>query len=282
MSAIYDIGGTSNDCFSINGKANILQGDDDPKNYQGQNGDIYLQSKGKLWSKRNDVWQSVESSTADWGLPSKDNQLVIASPSESGLKVSYSDITANDFENIAFKNKANDFVGKNTVPTPTLNDTKQIANVEFVKTNLNLAVPAGTIIMYGSNTAPNGYIACNGAAISRTTYASLFNVIGTSFGAGNGSTTFNLPDFNNRFAYGSNGSNLGSKGGEATHTLTINEMPSHTHTMNTLNVTAWDKTYKSGSLAQGTMSPVQSSATGGNQPHNNIPPYTAIRFYIKY
>lgn len=282
MSAIYDIGGTSNDCFSINGKANILQGDDDPKNYQGQNGDIYLQSKGKLWSKRNDVWQSVESSTADWGLPSKDNQLVIASPSESGLKVSYSDITANDFENIAFKNKANDFVGKNTVPTPTLNDTKQIANVEFVKTNLNLAVPAGTVIMYGSNTAPNGYIACNGAAISRTTYASLFNVIGTTFGAGNGSTTFNLPDFNNRFAYGSNGSNLGSKGGEATHTLTINEMPSHTHTMNTLNVTAYDKTYKSGSLAQGTLSPVQSSATGGNQPHNNIPPYTAIRFYIKY
>ena len=115
MSVIYDIGGTSNNCFSINGKANILQGDEEPKNIQGQNGDIYLQSVGRLWSKRNGLWQAVESSTASWPLPTKNNQLVTVSPSETGFTVSYTDeVTAEDFTDIAYKSRTNTFTNKNT------------------------------------------------------------------------------------------------------------------------------------------------------------------------
>ena len=56
-------------------------------------------------------------------------------------------------------------------------------------------IPVGTILMYGGVTPPSGYLYCNGAAVSRTTYVTLFQILGTVFGAGDGSTTFNLPKF---------------------------------------------------------------------------------------
>jgi microcystin-dependent protein len=62
-----------------------------------------------------------------------------------------------------------------------------------------LVMPTGVILPYGGTTAPTGWLACDGTAISRTTYASLFTSIGTSFGVGDGSTTFNLPDLRGRF-----------------------------------------------------------------------------------
>nr|DAP34784.1 MAG TPA: tail collar fiber protein [Caudoviricetes sp.] len=61
---------------------------------------------------------------------------------------------------------------------------------------IDAGLPTGTIITWGANNAPDGYLICNGAAISRTTYARLFNVIGTTWGAGDGNTTFNVPNFN--------------------------------------------------------------------------------------
>jgi microcystin-dependent protein len=67
-------------------------------------------------------------------------------------------------------------------------------------TNLNADVtPAGAVAHFAMNTAPTGWLKANGAAVSRTTYAALFSAIGTTFGAGNGSTTFNLPDLRGRF-----------------------------------------------------------------------------------
>jgi phage-related tail fiber protein len=62
--------------------------------------------------------------------------------------------------------------------------------------------PAGTIIYSARSTAPTGYLKANGAAVSRTTYATLFSAIGTQFGAGDGSTTFNLPDLRGEFVRG--------------------------------------------------------------------------------
>lgn len=63
-----------------------------------------------------------------------------------------------------------------------------------------LALPKGTILPFAGGTIPSGFLACNGAAVSRTTYAALFSAIGTAFGEGNGSTTFNLPNVeDNRF-----------------------------------------------------------------------------------
>ena len=63
-------------------------------------------------------------------------------------------------------------------------------------------VPTGFIMMFGANTAPTGFLKANGAAISRTTYSALFTAIGTTFGVGDGSTTFNVPDLRGRFARG--------------------------------------------------------------------------------
>lgn len=61
----------------------------------------------------------------------------------------------------------------------------------------------GQLIEFAGNAAPDGFLPCNGAAVSRTTYAALFNVIGTIWGAGDGSTTFNIPNFINKFVKGS-------------------------------------------------------------------------------
>lgn len=81
----------------------------------------------------------------------------------------------------------------------------------------------------------NGWLKCDGTAISRTTYADLFAIIGTNFGAGNGTTTFNLPDARGR-VLGTTGSgsgltprSLGANVGEESHTLTVGEMPVHSH-----------------------------------------------------
>ncbi len=64
-------------------------------------------------------------------------------------------------------------------------------------------IPTGVILTFGGSTVPEGFLLCNGAAISRTTYAKLFAAIGTLYGAGDGATTFNLPDMRDKFAEGS-------------------------------------------------------------------------------
>lgn len=86
-------------------------------------------------------------------------------------------------------------------------------NLELIPaTTLFADNPIGTILAYGGATAPKGWFLCQGQAISRTEYSELFSVIGTSFGNGDGTTTFNLPDLRNKFAEGSSTSNvLGSE-----------------------------------------------------------------------
>jgi microcystin-dependent protein len=94
-------------------------------------------------------------------------------------------------------------------------------------------VPAGGIILFGGSAAPTGYLLCDGTAVSRTTYAALFAVIGTTYGVGNGSTTFNVPDLRQRFPLGKaaagTGAALGATGGAIDH---VHTGPSHTHTVN--------------------------------------------------
>jgi len=105
----------------------------------------------------------------------------------------------------------------------------------------------GAIIDFAGNTAPSGWLLCYGQAVSRTTYANLFSVIGTTFGVGDGSTTFHLPDCRGRVGAGKddmggsvagrlttagagvNGAALGASGGLQTHTLTAAQMPAHNH-----------------------------------------------------
>ena len=107
--------------------------------------------------------------------------------------------------------------------------TNVIANVE------PNPIPAGAMMAWASDVIPANWLLCDGTAVSRSTYASLFAIIGTTYGSGDGSTTFNLPNLKGRTIVGKDGAQtefdvLGETGGAKTHTLTQAEMPSHTHT----------------------------------------------------
>lgn len=105
-------------------------------------------------------------------------------------------------------------------------------------------IPAGTVFMYAGATVPTGYLRCNGAAVSRTTYAALFAAIGTRYGAGDGSTTFNLPEVRGEFPrFWDNGREvdsgrvLGSWQGDAisSHTHALDSQGMHAHTVRGTN-----------------------------------------------
>lgn len=121
--------------------------------------------------------------------------------------------------------------------------------------------PIGSILPFGGSAAPAGFLLCDGSAISRTFYADLFAVIGTTFGVGDGSTTFNVPDMRQRFPLGKavsgTGAILGGSGGQI----------DHVHTLSTLG-TAQDG---------GTEILVTSTSTGTANP-----PFLATNYIVKY
>lgn len=96
----------------------------------------------------------------------------------------------------------------------------------------NMLLPVGTIIVYSANSAPAGFLVCDGSAISRTSYSDLFEVISTNFGAGDGTTTFNLPNLGGRFIMGCDVSHdYNTTGGQLNTTLSSAQMPAHRHTV---------------------------------------------------
>ncbi len=143
----------------------------------------------------------------------------------------------------------------------------------------------GTIQMYGGSSAPQGWSLCDGSALSRTATntANLFAVIGTSFGTGDGSTTYNIPDLRGRVGVGKNSATfvtLGATGGEETHVLTTPEIPSHTHTyIATLSSSGTGPTEQYASSGNGPKD--VTDATGGGGAHNNIQPYQVVNYIIK-
>jgi microcystin-dependent protein len=90
-------------------------------------------------------------------------------------------------------------------------------------------VPSGSVMTFAMNTAPTGWLKANGAAVSRTTYAALFTAIGTTFGVGDGSTTFNLPDLRGEFMRGWD-DGRGIDSGRVFGSAQTDEFKGHTHT----------------------------------------------------
>ena len=116
-----------------------------------------------------------------------------------------------------------------TAMSGTTNDFTVAGNAtitgNLTVTGSSTIAPIGSILMWSTGSAPTGYLLCNGAAVSRSTYAALFAVVGTTFGVGDGSTTFNLPNYTNRLPYGTT---VGATGGSST--ISAANLPSHTHT----------------------------------------------------
>lgn len=117
----------------------------------------------------------------------------------------------------------------------------QIVKVVYDGTNFQLIqgsglIPTGGFLPFGAATAPAGYLLCDGSAVSRTTYAALFAVIGTGYGVGDGSTTFNVPNAKGKMIVGLDAAQtefdtLAETGGAKTVTLTTTELPAHTHSL---------------------------------------------------
>lgn len=152
-------------------------------------------------------------------------------------------------------------------------------------------LPIGTMVPYGSaDNIPSNWKVCDGSEVSRTTYSELFKVIGTSYGEGDGETTFNLPDKRGRVSVGldknQNGfKSVGLKAGEKEHTLSVNEMPSHSHNLTAYQgTTTWQYGYPWGRASNESHMGVAlfgTSTSGGSQPHNNLQPYEVDVWIIK-
>lgn len=188
---------------------------------------------------------------------------------------------------------------------------------------LAVDVPIGTVIPYLFPSPPVGFLVCDGSSLSRTAYADLFalannaGMIGTMFGAGDGSTTFTLPDLRGRTPIGSGQGTgltdrtLGAAGGAETHQLSTAEMPSHTHTQNahghTHNANAGLGGYGLIRVSPGNSNTISvtdttpgepdivttpialsinsttatNQNTGGDGSHNNMQPWIAVNYIIK-
>ncbi len=166
--------------------------------------------------------------------------------------------------------------------------------------------PTGAMLMWPANTPPTDWLLCYGQAVSRTTYANLFNVIGTTFGAGDGTTTFNLPDLRGRFPLGQDdmggtsanrvtgtaADSIGGNSGAENHTLTTSQLPAHNHAENYVsgvsqapaflwNVGTPRNSIMSSGSGNGNGTRLTTDNTGSGGAHNNMPPYLTLNYIIK-
>jgi microcystin-dependent protein len=163
---------------------------------------------------------------------------------------------------------------------------------------VSVLMPSGTVLPYAGSALPgnpNDYLFCNGAAVSRSTYSNLFTAIGTDYGVGDGSTTFNIPDLRGRVIAGqddmggtsanvltdSQADQLGGTLGAEDHTLTVNEMPSHTHGLIIDSGSEDDFGTSGGNTNNVSSGSGDTNATGGGSAHNNVQPTIILNYIIK-
>lgn len=147
-----------------------------------------------------------------------------------------------------------------------------------------IGLPVGTIVLWSTNVPPTGWLICDGSAVSRATYNTLFLIIGTTYGVGDGATTFNLPDLRQRFPLGKaasgTGSTLGSSGGNIDH---VHTGPSHTHdvtgapTSTTVVSSGVGATVASSTHGHGSTTAAGAGTTGTANP-----PFLVLNYIILY
>jgi len=152
---------------------------------------------------------------------------------------------------------------------------------------LNEISPVGTIFLWGGTraTITDWALECDGSAVSRTDFSDLFDIVGTQFGIGDGSTTFNLPDLDEKFGRGSpNASDSGGTGGSDNILLTSGQSGIRTHSHGTVNPTSTNLNTGGGSQQYAT----SGGSTGGttnlsaNDTHENRPSFQQAIYVIRF
>lgn len=161
--------------------------------------------------------------------------------------------------------------------------------LDNLKADIKDNTPIASINMFAGSTAPNGWLLCDGTAINRITYARLFSVIGTTYGVGDGTTTFNLPDLRGRTPIGvGTGAGLTARAladevGAETHQLTEAELAIHYHGITNGGAGAYftgqDGADRANAWYQ--FGAKNTNNAGSNGAHNNMQPSIALNFIIK-
>lgn len=192
---------------------------------------------------------------------------------------------------------------ENSVDTPNLVNgcvtTDKLANQDVTLAKLaqeviDRLIPIGTVVEFaGTAGSPAMWLECNGQAISRATYATLFTNLGTIYGVGDGATTFNLPDRRGRVAVGIGSDNstfgritaatadsitLGGTFGAETQTLDVTQIPPHTHSIGLAQDVPNGINISTVGVVGGAL---QSGSTGDGLPHPNVQPSIFTRYYIR-
>ena len=172
----------------------------------------------------------------------------------------------------------------------SMNASKLTGTVDVGRLPLAALEPYGVGKLWFSDAAPAGWTILDGEELSRASNPNLFAEWGVSYGPGNGSTTFNKPDFRGRVPVGAGGADdallgndVGDTGGERSHALTVDEMPAHTHPYNEVEIRLplGPATHSSTQSRSYTVPDGMTGSAGGDQAHNNIQPSLVVNFIAR-